>query len=657
MNRLGHWLDHRTGVRQLSALMLFEHIPGGSRWRYVWGSTLVFAFVTQLITGVFLWMAYSPSSQTAWESVHYIQNDMQGGWLLRGIHHFMAQAMIVLLGLHLLQVVIDKAYRAPREINFWIGLVLMLLVLALALTGYLLPWDQKGYWATKVATNLMALTPFVGENLQRLVVGGSDYGHHTLTRFFAMHAGVLPGLVILFIIAHVALFRRHGLTVRQPLRRPDQFFWPHQILKDAIASLVVLGVVLLFTIHFDVVGAVTGNLPLEHRGAELTAPADPADDYGAARPEWYFLFLFQMLKYFEADWEVVGAIVVPTVLMGILLLMPIVGRWKVGHVFNCTFLVLLLAGAGILTGLALHQDYFVYSGEWLRYDDEEYESQLARSESFLSAKEQAEEDYKRIQHLIAMYGVPRAGAITLLRNDPVTQGPRLFQRHCASCHSYLNPEGNGIAGPEPSEHGSPNGAPNLYGFATIDWFRKLLDPDVIASDEIFGRTAHAEGEMVAFVHEELNADVLADEQREALEALIVALAAEADLPAREEADAEAEASGVIEQGREVFVNPFQGYSCVDCHKLDDMGDLGTAPDLTGYGSHQWLWEFIANPAGDRFYGENNDRMMAFYAHPGTPGINLLTSREMELIVRWLRGDNRVLLPTGEIAPPSFVAQE
>ena len=138
---------------------LYERIPGGARWRYVWGSTLVFAFVVQVITGVFLWMAYSPSTQTAWESVYYIQHEMQGGWLLRGMHHFMAQAMVVLLALHLMQVVIDGAYRAPREVNFWLGLILMQIVLGLSLTGYLLPWDQKGYWATKVATNLMSLVP------------------------------------------------------------------------------------------------------------------------------------------------------------------------------------------------------------------------------------------------------------------------------------------------------------------------------------------------------------------------------------------------------------------------------------------------------------------------------------------------------------------
>ena len=140
-------------------------------------------------------MFYAPSAQTAWESVYFLQYHVAGGWFLRGVHHYMAQAMIVLLVLHLMQVVIDGAYKAPREINFWFGVMMMGVTLALSLTGYLLPWDQKGYWATAVATNLMAEVPLFGPALQKIVVGGSEYGHHTLTRFFALHAGVLPCLL------------------------------------------------------------------------------------------------------------------------------------------------------------------------------------------------------------------------------------------------------------------------------------------------------------------------------------------------------------------------------------------------------------------------------------------------------------------------------
>ncbi|NBP25053.1 MAG: DUF4405 domain-containing protein, partial [Proteobacteria bacterium] len=131
MKRLIDWIDQRTGMQGVLHEVLFERIPGGARWRYVWGSTLSFCFFVQILTGLFLWMAYSPSANSAWESVYYIQHEMTGGWFLRGLHHFVAQAMHVLLVLHLLQVIIDGAYKAPREVNYWFGVVLLMITLGL----------------------------------------------------------------------------------------------------------------------------------------------------------------------------------------------------------------------------------------------------------------------------------------------------------------------------------------------------------------------------------------------------------------------------------------------------------------------------------------------------------------------------------------------
>src|SRR5580765_5709613 len=305
IKRFIDWADQRTGCRRIIHEALYENVPGGARWRYVWGSTLTFALAVQFITGIFLWMAYSPSSQTAWESVYYIQDEMRGGWLLRGLHHYMAQAMTILLVLHLMQVVIDGAYKAPREVNFWFGLILLQLVLALSLTGYLLPWDQKGFWATKVATNLTVILPIIGPGLQKIIIGGSEYGHHTLTRFFALHAGVLPAMITGLVIGHIYLFRRHGLTAKEPRRKPDAAFWPDQVLRDAVACLAVLATVLFLIVQPRLFSA---HAPM---GAELGAPADATEPYSAARPEWYFLFLFQFMKFFPGQTEVWGAIVIP----------------------------------------------------------------------------------------------------------------------------------------------------------------------------------------------------------------------------------------------------------------------------------------------------------------------------------------------------------
>lgn len=632
------WLEHRTGIGAVLHEALYERIPGGARWRYVWGSTLVFAFVTQLITGVFLWMAYSPGSRTAWESVYYIQHHMQGGWLLRGIHHYMAHAMVVLLALHLLQVVIDGAYRAPREVNFWMGLVLMGLVLALALTGYLLPWDQKGYWATGVATNLMSQVPWFGPQLQKLVVGGVDYGNHTLTRFFALHAGVLPGLLIAFLVIHVALFRRHGLTTAaaRPGLRPwtpeiphppptaaaagqgqpaEQFFWPDQLLRDAVACLAVLAVVL--ALNFRGVIYTGFELTPEHLGAELGPPADPSEAFAAARPEWYFLPLFQLLKYFEGGREQVAVVGIPAVLALVLLLMPIIGRWQLGHRFNVVVVGALLIGAVLLTARALQEDW--------------------QSESFRVARQEAQQEARRVKQVIAQHGgIPLEGAIHLVRTDPEIQGPRLFAQHCQSCHRYLDPAGNGLPGPEPPDQdaGEPYGAPNLYGFASRQWLAGFLSADGIRSEDYFGRTAHADGEMAGFAQEYL-AD-LDEDQQQALDAIIATLSAEAQLAGQQELDRQAAEQGVRERAIEAMTLEF---GCTDCHKFHEHGFEG-APDLTGYGSLAWLKALITNPAHPRFYGDHNDRMPAF-ADPERPtAAHFLTDEQLEILARWIRGDAR-----------------
>lgn len=607
MNRLVAWIDHRTGLRGALHEALYERIPGGARWRYVWGSTLVFAFVTQAITGTFLWMAYSPSAQTAWESVFYIQSEMQGGWLLRGIHHFMAQSMVVLLALHLMQVVIDGAYRAPREFNFWIGLVLMQIVLGLSLTGYLLPWDQKGYWATQVATKLMGVIPLVGVPLQKLVVGGPSYGHHTLTRFFALHAGVLPALLVGFLVLHIAVFRRHGIHAKQPLARTDATFWPDQVLKDAVACLAVLCVTLLLVVWPALTGRSDGP-PGATLGAELGAPADPASAYSAARPEWYFLFLFQFLKFFHGEQaEFIGAVVIPGAVMGLLFLMPLVGHWNLGHRFNVGMMGALLLGVVALTAMALREDYA----------DADHRAAVA------DAHQQAARAFELAS---GPAGIPPEGAVSLLRRDPLTQGPRLFAQHCAGCHAH-QPLDSEIAAAQ-GEGDGPQGAPNLRGFASRAWLTGLLNPEQVAGPHYFGRTAHAEGEMASFVRQTVAG--WSEEEKRQLTAGIAALSAEAVLPTQRQQDAQDQT--LIAAGQQALQSTL---GCTDCHRYRDAGELGSAPDLTGYGSRAWLVEFIGNPAHERFYRDTNDRMPAFAASEET---RTLTAVEVGLLADWLRED-------------------
>ncbi len=623
MSRFVEWLDRRTGVRGVMHAALYEHIPGGARWRYVWGSTLSYCFFVQVVTGLILWACYSPSAQTAWESVYYLQHHVPGGWLLRGVHHFTAHAMVVLLAVHFVQVVIDGAYRAPREINFWIGLLLMQIVLALSLTGYLLPWDQKGYWATKVATNMMALVPLFGEPLQRIVVGGSEYGHHTLTRFFALHAGVLPALLTVFLALHVVLFRRHGLTIRDPNRARDITFWPEQLLRDAVACLAVTIVVLVLVLR-NYPSAEPG-VPLGGQlGAELGAPANPAESYAAARPEVYFLFLFQLLKYLEHFSPIVGAVIVPGLVMLTLFLMPFIGRWKLGHRFNVVWTFALLIGAGVLTALAWYADHSGRTPESQHY-----------LEAVADARAQAE---RAVILANAPTGIPPTGALALLRSDPKTQGPKLFRQHCAACHSHVNPTKHRDP-VQDIEVENPT-ASNLWMFGSYMWVGGILDPEMISGPSYFGNTAHKEGEMVMWVKENIGSsldDLEGDEESAYLDKLQnvqIALAAEAGMPNPPIRDLEKR----IAAGREAIVNSETGFSCIDCHKFRDQGELGLAPDLTGYASREWLLAFISNPEHERFYPETNDRMPAFAANTENPLANRLSAEDLGLLVDWLRGD-------------------
>ena len=575
------WLDNRTGIRDHIREGLFENVPGGSRWRYVWGSTLTFTLMIQFITGIFLWMGYAPSGQTAWESVYYINYHMTGGHFLRGLHHWTAQVMTILLVLHLMQVVIDGAYKAPREVNFWFGVILLKLTLALSLTGYLLPWDQKGFWATKVATDIMGGTPIIGEQLKLLVLGGSEYGHHTLTRFFALHAGILPASVIALTAGHIYLFRRHGITPKKPLKGSDEFFWPEQVLKDAVACLAVLVTVLILHFSFE--------------GAHLDAPADPSTNY-PARPDWYFLFLFQFLKYFPGHWEVLGAIVLPGIAMTLIFLMPIIGKSEKGHKFNLGLLFGILTFAGVLTYVAVNQD--------------------RNNPTYIASKAQAAREASIIKEM-ASRGIPPEGALALL------QGPKLFAQHCASCHTYGGENGLGNKVEDSS-------APDLKGFASREYLTNLLHPNRFTSTKFFGNTAHAKkSKMQKFLEDEL--DGIDDDQalRKEVDQLIKAISAEAKLPSQVKLDAADKAA--IEEGRELFFE--DGFSCVDCHALGDWNsDDYSAPDLTGYGSRKWLLDIMDDPAHERFYGSKNDRMPAFGKD------EKLTRKQMEQIADWLRGE-------------------
>jgi ubiquinol-cytochrome c reductase cytochrome b subunit len=211
------WLADRLGLEELAKTIAGGQVPGGASLWHTFGSVAAGLFVLEAITGILLATAYTPSATAAWASVAYIQDQLTLGWFVRGLHSFGSSALIVIAGVHMLQALLFGAYRRPRELNWMVGLLLFGVVAIFALSGYLLPWDQKGYWAKLVEATIAGSAPLVGSAAQRFIQGGAAFGNLTLTRAYALHAMALPALLTGLLVLHIYLFRRHGYTPRWSL--------------------------------------------------------------------------------------------------------------------------------------------------------------------------------------------------------------------------------------------------------------------------------------------------------------------------------------------------------------------------------------------------------------------------------------------------------
>ncbi|GBD83883.1 menaquinol-cytochrome c reductase cytochrome b subunit [bacterium BMS3Abin02] len=213
---LSDWIDDRTGWRRIWETLFLRRIPKVN-WLYTLGSATLFVAINQIVTGILLSIYYVPSPQDAYASVQYITTGVSAGWLIRGLHHWGASAMVVLAVLHMLRVIFHGAYKYPREITWFTGVLLLLVVFGFGFTGYLLPWDQKAYWATTVGTRIIAVVPGIGDWLLRVARGGDELSAVTLTRFFGTHVWVLPALLLLLLGIHLFLVIR--ISISAPPKR------------------------------------------------------------------------------------------------------------------------------------------------------------------------------------------------------------------------------------------------------------------------------------------------------------------------------------------------------------------------------------------------------------------------------------------------------
>lgn len=400
--RIAVWCRERIAVESRRGA-----IAGAPSFAYVFGWTLLLLVAVEGITGAALAAFYSPSTTDAWASLAYVQDRVPWGWLVRGLHVHASSAIVIVAGVHLVVIALRGGYQKPREITWWLGLVLMLLVLGFAVSGYVLRWDQSGFWANHVEVNIAASTPGIGSLVKRLALGGNEYGNLTLTRFYALHVVVLPPIFGAVAIGHAWLSRIHGpapaiKTTAGALDFSRQPRWPHQTMRDAIAMAVVFAVVLAFTIS--------------QHGADLAAPADPTAAYDA-RPLWYFRWLFE-LRHLAGPFERFAAMVVPAAVLGSLAVLPLVDRSPHSNGGDRRrYLVGIWGMVAVIAALTM--------------------SSFARDAgdaALASRQDKAAQLASRARALAASHGVPVTGALDVFTTAPMYRARAVFAQYCKNCH-------------------------------------------------------------------------------------------------------------------------------------------------------------------------------------------------------------------------------
>ena len=409
---LMEWLDRRTGINSLLHEALDEPIPGGARWAYIFGSGLLYLFLSQIITGVFLALYYVPSSDHAHTTVSYISKVVSSGLFLRSIHAYGATAIVIVLFLHISQTLLYGSYKGRRELLWLTGCFLFALMLGMAFTGYLLPWDERAYFASAVGTNIISEVPLIGEHLQLLLRGSPQMGTLTISRFFVLHVFVLPGLLIIFIATHVFLFRKAGAagpSSEDPIhpKLPAQKFYPRQLVMDMAGSLLII----------LVLGLVAYFVPI-HLGPE----ANTSDTSYIPRPEWYYLPIFQWLKVVSGRWSLFGGIILPGLLATLFAAIPFLDRgrerrpWRRPVVIaGFAMFIVVYAGLGVLS-----------------YRDDTRDLNVAVQ---LARQKQAEIDYMRQPFQIQSQPLSTIPAALITADPLVVKGAAIFAAQpCGGCH-------------------------------------------------------------------------------------------------------------------------------------------------------------------------------------------------------------------------------
>ena len=285
------WIDDRVEIEGLVKYMGKKYVPvhRNSVW-YYFGGVSLFLFIIQVITGILLLFYYKGSSDLAFESVKFIMSKVQFGWLIRSIHAWSANLFIFAAFIHMFSVYFEKSYRYPREMTWVTGFIMLLMALFFGFSGYLLPWNELSFFATRVGSDIAGAVPVIGPALKVFIRGGEDVTGATLSRLFGFHVALLPGIFTIILGIHLLLVQRQGISEplhhekKEEKEKKKMPFFPNFMLRDLLLWLIVLNLLAVLAVYFP---------------AELGHKADPFSSAPAGiKPEWYFLFMFQSLKYF-----------------------------------------------------------------------------------------------------------------------------------------------------------------------------------------------------------------------------------------------------------------------------------------------------------------------------------------------------------------------
>jgi quinol-cytochrome oxidoreductase complex cytochrome b subunit len=308
VGRAYRWLDERYGLTGLQEFLAHKTVPITRHfYLYYFGGVALFLFVVQVLTGILLLMYYRAGPDSSYESVRFLITQVQFGWLIRSIHSWSANLMVLAALFHMFSVYFTRAYRRPRELTWVTGFLLLVLSMGFGFSGYLLPWNELALFATKVGTDIVGAVPLLGHPLMVLLRGGKEVSGATLSRFFGIHVAVLPGLMTVLLAIHLLMIQRQGMAEPDEkvvqrggpaarVRRAMPFF-PNFMLRDLLLWIVVLNIIAVLAVFFP---------------WDLGQKADPfASAPAGIRPEWYFLFMFQTLKFipahiFHLEGEVLG---------------------------------------------------------------------------------------------------------------------------------------------------------------------------------------------------------------------------------------------------------------------------------------------------------------------------------------------------------------